>query len=115
LANGTLKISGEINATSFTLNGGALKTSDISDFNTVIAGIKTDGVSTVTWNGAKYVGLTAASENMAGVLIGTASTDKHLVIPRSSNTTYVDISKAGILFDYSDTNYIHINSSGIEV
>lgn len=80
-----------------------------------------DGISSVTWNGNTYVSLTQASEELAGVLVGYSdnfnsnTAIRHFIVPRSTTETAVDICRNYINFDYNASNYIHMNSGGIDV
>ena len=143
---GKLTVTGDITASSFTLANNAtvsgLSTSDISGMNDYA--LKTEipdpddftvnGIGWTKWPSSSnnyYVSLTstADSKNVKGILIGVSQASgvtQHLIIPYSASNTksVVDISKAGIYFDYynstpstntSPSSYIHMDSTGLNV
>lgn len=119
--NGGLEVKGTITATTFKLGNNSyngLKASDISDFNTAVdaraSNFQVDGVSTATWNGKKYVALTAGSQELQGLLLGV-NDGKHIIAASDASTAAVDISKNGIYFDHSADNYIHMDNTGISI
>ena len=120
-SSNTLSIKGTITATTFKLGNNSyngLKANDISDFNTAVdaraSNFQVDGVSTATWNGKKYVALTAGSDNLQGLLLGV-NDGKHIIAASDASTAAVDISKNGIYFDHSTDNYIHLDNTGINI
>lgn len=102
-ADGTLKVKGEIIATTFRLSGNnydGIKSTDISDFDTAVQNAATfsiDGLSYVTnWanTNKNYVSLTSSG----GLLIGA---NNGIIIPSSANS--------------ASNPYLLINEDGIEL
>ena len=104
-------ISGDITATSFTLNGDTLD-SIIADKGAE-EGWGQNGLDTITWQNDTYVALTSTAGLLLGMNSGNGS---RFVIPRvsNSNDTYVDISKDGIYFNYYDTNNVLKNQISMD-
>lgn len=106
--SGGLEVKGSIVATSFTLNGHALQTSDISDFQSAVNTAVTNAASSFTangldysdnWNntGKKFVTLTSST----GLLIGS---NNGIVVPSANNASglsnpYLKIDESGIVLN----------------
>ena len=110
----TLEVKGIITATAFTLTPGATVTGLSYNSLTDKPTFEVDGVSTATWNGKKYVALTAGSQELQGLLLGV-NDGKHIIAASDASTAAVDISKNGIYFDHSTDNYIHLDNTGINI
>ena len=108
-------IEGAITATSFQLAQGVkIPYSNISDAPTIPDNFTIDGISSnYQWNGNTYKVAITSTDNL---LIGANTNyDTGIIIAKNGNEAAVTINQTCINFDYSNDNYIHMNSNGISL
>ena len=115
-----LQITGQVQATSFTINGHLLGIDDVNGLQSALDAAASSGdfsisgiSSNYTWNGNTY---TVALTSTDSLLIGANNTNGGgIIITKDANTAAVIIDKTGINFNVDANTFIHMSSTGVQV